>query len=248
MGTRHGQYCKLIHLNLVLALPSRINPLHYIQSLSFFHPNLISSLGLLSRQESTFLKRTLDFVVFEAGYQIIQGTRPQTLAYSLSDSPMGLLAWLFEKFSTWSGVKDQRNTLSKPQILNHVTLYYMTNSIGSSLRIYREHIFTGEVFKLALEYCPTPTACSIFPGDLFSAPKSWTAHRFNLIDWKVHDGGGHFAAMEKPKELCQDILCALKKYKQGGQDFSSVFGSTLEKGLKIGVVGLGAVYAIKCML
>ena len=195
MGIRYPQ-CQGIHVNLGLSFPS--HPWHFFQALSgLVLPGWM--LGLDSFEQEQLL-RLSKFLLLGTGYQLIQGTCPHTLAFALQDSPAGLLAWMYEKFHVWTGpVKPTRQ-----RILDHITLYWMTRCIGSSLLIYKEHLGTLELWKLMFDYCPAPTAYAVYPHDIFVMPRGWFKNRFNLIQYNRMQGG-HFAAMEDPQGLVQDI-------------------------------------------
>lgn len=141
----------------------------------------------------------------ETGYQWIQGTKPQTLAYGLNDSPAGLAAWIAEKFRTWMDCGgDIERRLTKDQLLTNIMIYWITQSINSSTRLYyesRHHPWRPDPAKRI----ETPTAAAIFPGEILKPPREWAESAFNIKRWTVMPSGGHFAAMEEPKLLADDI-------------------------------------------
>jgi microsomal epoxide hydrolase len=141
----------------------------------------------------------------ETGYSSIQGTKPQTLAYALTDSPVGLAAWIVEKFHTWSdcqGEVEQR--FSKDDLLTNIMLYWVTGAIGSSFWPYyaRQH---GGWPLPADRRVEVPTAYQSFPKDILHPPRSLAERAFKIQRWTTSPGGGHFAALEEPNRLVEDV-------------------------------------------
>ncbi|MDN8614908.1 epoxide hydrolase family protein [Variovorax ginsengisoli] len=142
----------------------------------------------------------------ETGYSTQQGTRPQTLAFALTDSPVGLAAWIVEKMRAWSDCNgDIESAFSKDEILANVSLYWFTGAIGSSFWPYyaRQHgpwpIPDGETVGVPMGYCE-------FPKEIVRPPRSLAARTFTDIRrWSVMPAGGHFAAMEEPEALAAEI-------------------------------------------
>jgi pimeloyl-ACP methyl ester carboxylesterase len=139
------------------------------------------------------------------GYQWIQGTRPQTLAFGLTDSPAGLAAWIVEKFRAWSDCGgDVERCFSKDVLLTNVMLYWVTGAINSSFWPYyaRMHepwpIPDGRRIEV-------PTAYAAFPQEILSAPRSWAERSYNIQRWTPMARGGHFAALEQPDAFAEDI-------------------------------------------
>lgn len=192
------------------AITSRLGEVHG-DSIYGIHVNLVfvgghtRSKGELTDEEKVFLADMDRFRREETGYQQIQGTKPQTLAYGLNDSPAGLAAWITEKFRTWTdcgGNLERR--VSKDQLLTNIMIYWITESINSSTRLYyeaRHHPWRPDPNKRI----ETPTAAAIFPGELLKPPRHWAEAAFNIQRWTVMPRGGHFAAMEEPKLLADDI-------------------------------------------
>jgi len=139
----------------------------------------------------------------ETGYSTIQGTRPQTLAYGLTDSPAGQLAWIAEKFKVWTDSENApEDAVDRDQLLTNVSIYWFTATAGSSARIYYE---TRHADRPAPQRCTVPTAMAVFPREL-SIPVRAYAERDNAIArWTEFDHGGHFAAMEQPEALVEDV-------------------------------------------
>jgi epoxide hydrolase len=139
----------------------------------------------------------------ESAYSQLQGTKPQTLGYSLNDSPAGLAAWIVEKFRTWSdsgGTVEKKFT--KDELLTNITIYWVTETGPSSVRLYYENrIDPGLQGKVTV-----PFACAVFPFEMFiMPPRQWVEASYNLQQYTVMPRGGHFAAMEEPELLVADM-------------------------------------------
>ena len=142
---------------------------------------------------------------FERGYSHVQGTKPQTLGYALNDSPAGLAAWIVEKFRTWSDCAgDPDRIFTRDEILTNVMIYWVTQSINSSTRLY------FETRERPLQLSPSnrvqpPVAVALFPKEIAMPPRALAERGYNIARWNVMPKGGHFAAMEQPDLLAQDI-------------------------------------------
>ncbi|MBF6569583.1 MAG: alpha/beta fold hydrolase [Candidatus Binataceae bacterium] len=157
----------------------------------------------LTADEKIFLGDVERFRREEAGYQWIQSTRPQTLAFALNDSPVGLLAWMVEKFRAWSDCRgDIERRFSKQDLITSAMLYWVTGSIGSSMRLYYE---ARRYPWNPANRIEVPAAIAVFPGELMKPPRSWVEQVYDVRRWTVMRSGGHFAAMEEPELLANDI-------------------------------------------
>jgi pimeloyl-ACP methyl ester carboxylesterase len=138
----------------------------------------------------------------ERAYQQIQGTKPQTLGFSLDDSPAGLAAWIVEKFHAWCDCDGNvESRFTKDELLTNVTLYWVTQTGTSSTRIYFENrVAAGNPGKVTV-----PTACALFPKEITVPPRKWVEARYNLVRWTEMPRGGHFAALEQPELLVNDV-------------------------------------------
>ena len=136
-------------------------------------------------------------------YFDVHSTKPQTLGYGLNDSPAGLAAWIVEKFHAWCDCDgDVERSFSKDDLLTNLTLYWVTETITSSTRIYYENQRSTADANRRVD---VPTACAVFPKELAIPPRSWMEARFNLTRWTEMPRGGHFAALEEPELLVDDI-------------------------------------------
>jgi pimeloyl-ACP methyl ester carboxylesterase len=140
-----------------------------------------------------------------AGYQQIQGTRPQTLGVGLNDSPAGLASWISEKFYAWTDNDGTiESAVSRDDLLTNITTYWVTGTINSSTRLYYEARHAGQ-FGVADEKVTVPTGAAVFPGEILRASRRFAERTFNVVHWSTFDRGGHFAALEEPDLLIQDI-------------------------------------------
>ncbi len=187
LGYAHADKVVGIHLNMLPVAP---------------HP---ADRTNLSAAEEKFFKDSERFLKEETGYQWIQGTKPQTLAYGLNDSPAGLAAWITEKFYTWTDCRgDIESRVTKDDLLTNIMLYWVTQTINSSFWLYYE--MRHNPWRLGRgEKIAVPTAVAVFPGELSVPPREWAERICNLRQWTPMPSGGHFAALEEPQLLVDDI-------------------------------------------
>jgi epoxide hydrolase len=142
------------------------------------------------------------------GYAILQSIRPQTLAYALTDSPAGHLAWIVEKFKEWTDPRADlpEDAIDRDLILTDVSVYWLTATAGSAARIYYEGART---WGQAQQPSPVPTGVAVFPTDTTIRPLAERDH--NVVHWAEFDRGGHFAALEAPDLLVCDIRDFFRK-------------------------------------
>jgi microsomal epoxide hydrolase len=159
----------------------------------------------LTQEELIPLMEVQQFLQEETGYQRIQGTKPQTLAYALNDSPAGLAAWIVEKFRTWSDCNGEvESRFTKDELLTNIMLYWVPETANSSCRLYCETMRAGK-FPPTDFRVEVPTGCAIFPREMIRPPRAWAEKLYNVTRWTVMPRGGHFAAMEEPQLLVDDI-------------------------------------------
>jgi pimeloyl-ACP methyl ester carboxylesterase len=146
------------------------------------------------------------------GYAEMMNTRPQTLGYALADSPVGMLAFYYDKFTEWTySAGEPENVLTRDDMLDNVTLYWLTNTGTSSSRSYWDAAQGGGGPFNAFDIQKVPVAVTIFPGEIYRAPRSWGEQSFkNLIYWNEVDKGGHFAAFEEPQLFVDELRAAFK--------------------------------------
>jgi pimeloyl-ACP methyl ester carboxylesterase len=150
------------------------------------------------------------------GYAEMMNTRPQTLGYALADSPVGMLAFYYDKFTEWTySDRQPEKALTRDEILDDVSLYWFTNTGTSSSRSYWDAAQGGGGPFNAFEIKNVPVAVTIFPGEIYRAPRSWAEKSFHqLIYWNEVDKGGHFAAWEEPQLLAQELRAAFRSLRQ----------------------------------
>jgi epoxide hydrolase len=184
----------------------RIDPAHvigvHVNNLGTFpsgDPAELTGLSDADQARLAYLERYGKEMI---GYAIIQATRPQTLAYALTDSPAGQLAWIIEKFKEWTdpAAKLPEDAIDRDLILTDVSVYWLTGTAGSAARIYYEGART---WGQAPERSGVPTGVAVFPTDTTIRRLAERDH--NIVHWSEFDRGGHFAAMEAPDLLLRDV-------------------------------------------
>ena len=159
----------------------------------------------LSEEVIAFQKFAANWSAKEGAYANMHSTKPITLAYGLNDLPVGLCAWIIEKFHGWSDNKGNiENVFSKDELLANVTLYWITQTIHSSIRIYNENSKRPLFFEKN-NFVNVPVGFAKFPKELPAPPRSYIEKGFNIQHWTAMPAGGHFAAMEQPDLLAKDI-------------------------------------------
>ncbi|MEO1046644.1 MAG: epoxide hydrolase family protein [Pseudomonadota bacterium] len=183
-------------------------------ALAAIHSNMVlappdpETVGEPTNAEAAALERLQWYRREDSGYAKIQSTRPQTIGYALTDSPVGQMAWILEKFRNWSDAGDDIATaFGYDRLLDNVSLYWFTRSAASSARLYWES-FGGN----AMEPITMPMGGTIFPKELFQTSRRWAEKRFsNIIHWSVADHGGHFAAFERPDIFVEELRACFDK-------------------------------------
>lgn len=188
LGYEHAPACSAIHINV----------------LTMRHPD-----GPQTPDEIAWTKQFDADQVMQNGYRTQQATRPQTLSYAMMDSPVGIAAWLVEKFHDWSDVAKGRieDAHSKDDLLTNIMIYVVTRSFNTASWIYygrREE--GGRILSPEGRRVEVPTGCAVFPAEMLRwPPKSYADRIYNITQWSEMPKGGHFAAMEEPEMLLNDI-------------------------------------------
>ena len=188
IGYDHSKFCKAIHINC----------------LTMRHPN-----GPQSDEEKNWQIKFDKDQVMQDGYRTQQATKPQSLSYGMMDSPVGIAAWIIEKMYSWSDLKDNKleSVYSKDTLLANIMVYILTKTFDTASWIYfgrREE--GGRFFPKDFKRIEIPTAAAIFPAEMSEwPPKSYVERIFNIKQWTNMPSGGHFAALEKPDLLVNDI-------------------------------------------
>lgn len=202
-GTQGGDWGAFVTSRLAWCHPERLIGLH-LNFLPLWRD--AAALGAATEEEQAYRRALELFLREEAGYQAIQGTRPQTLAYALNDSPAGLAAWMAEKFRAWTDCGgDPARAVPVDRMLANITLYWVTGCIGASFAPYylRAHrpwpIPEGQQVRVPMGYAQ-------FPHEILRPPRSLAAKMFaDIRRWEAMPRGGHFAALEQPELLAQEI-------------------------------------------
>ncbi len=162
----------------------------------------------LSAAEKAYVERSEAFWRAEAGYKTLQSTKPQTLGYGLNDSPAGLAAWILEKWRSWSDCGGElESRFSRDFLLTNLTLFWVTQTITSSMRDYVDNRATS-VAVGPRDFVHVPTAVAVFPHQLVDEgepPREWAERLYDVRRWTRMPRGGHFAAAEEPELLARDI-------------------------------------------
>ena len=189
IGYDHSKTCKAIHINC----------------LTMRHPE-----GTKTKEEEEWQKRFNKEQVLQDGYRTQQATKPQTLSYSMMDSPVGVAAWIIEKMYSWSDLQDNNieSVYSKDTLLANIMVYIVTKTFNTASWIYygrREE--GGRFFPEDFKKIKIPTAAAIFPAEMSEwPPRSYVDRIFNITQWTEMPRGGHFAALEQPELLVEDIV------------------------------------------
>lgn len=201
-----GDWGSFITARIAKIAPERVLGIHLNMLVTGRNPTMIAD---PTQEEKAFAAEFQAFMAEETGYQWIQGTRPQTLSYGLMDSPVGLAAWMIEKFRAWTDCGgDVETVLSLDRMLGLVSLYWFTGCIGASFHPYYERRHSAFPVEAPVQ---TPTGVAIFPKEIFRPPLSEASRLYSDIrQWSVMEKGGHFAAMEQPEALAADILNFLR--------------------------------------
>ncbi len=189
IATQHPEHCRAIHLNMVTVGPDP------------------STLDDLTDLEKEALEGLDYYRKWDSGYSKQQSTRPQTVGYGLADSPAGQLAWILEKFWSWTDCDGHpENALTRTEMLDNITVYWLTNSAASSGRLYWESFGRGGRQPVEI-----PVGCSLFPKEIFRASRRWAERRYKkIVYWNELDKGGHFAALEQPEIFVDEVRAAFR--------------------------------------
>ncbi|WP_018902653.1 epoxide hydrolase family protein [Rhizobium sp. 2MFCol3.1] len=184
MAKQHVPGLKGIHLNLPILFPPPIE-------------------GTPTAEEQASIAQLVAYGTHEAGYAKLQTTRPQTIGYALTDSPIGEASWIYEKFGNWTDSDHHpEKVLGYDQMLDDITLYWLTETAASSARLYWESFET----TFTPQKLDIPVGVSVFPGELFRPLKIWGDRMYSkLTYWGEATHGGHFAAFEQPQIFTEEL-------------------------------------------
>jgi pimeloyl-ACP methyl ester carboxylesterase len=196
-------------------------------ALALKHPDIVSGLHLnyipgsylpflargdqFTEEENLYVKSAANWYEKEGAYAHQHRTKPLTLAYALNDSPVGLCAWILEKFQGWSDCQgDLESIFTKDELLSNISLYWFTETIHSSIRLYNENSKTPLHFAQT-DFVKVPVGISRLHKEEPFPPRRFIARGFNIQHWRDISTGGHFAAMEQPKLLAEDLVVFAKR-------------------------------------
>jgi len=174
----------------------------------------------LSPGEKKMFEENDQWMKKEGAYALIQSSKPQSLAQGLTDSPSGLAAWILDKFRAWSDCGGQiESRFTRDELLTHIMIYWLTGSIGSSFLTYYDYASAGaltwmkEGIKKLAGSSKVPAAFALFPKDISRPPREWAERFFNVQRWTEMPRGGHFAALEEPELLVEDIRSWFREFR-----------------------------------
>ncbi len=166
----------------------------------------------LAPEERTWLETAAAWAATERAYAAMHETKPQTAAFGLTDSPAGLAAWIVEKLRAWSDCGgDIERSFSRDEILTNVTLYWLTGTIGSSMRMY--HANAAVPPGQRARRVEVPSGFSIFPGDILRPPRAWLERTANVVRVTEPPRGGHFAPFEEPELYAEELRAFFRPYR-----------------------------------
>jgi len=204
-GVQGGDWGSWVSAATALQHPDRVLGLHLNYVSTRFRPAISPEDPPLTSDEEEYLARAAKWADSEGAYIAIQATKPLTLAYALTDSPVGLAAWYVEKFRSWSDCQSEPDeALSKDEMITDIMLYWLTGTVHSAIRFYSEsrehplHLAPGQRIE-------PPCGIVHLPKELPMPPRSWAERAFNIVHWTSLPRGGHFAAWEQPDLLAEDI-------------------------------------------
>jgi pimeloyl-ACP methyl ester carboxylesterase len=204
-GVQGGDFGAGVSSSLAYKYPEAVIGMHLNYIPGNYHPVLDQG-EELAPVEKEFLRSEEEWYSREGGYSLQQKTKPLTLAYGLNDSPVGLCAWIVEKMYGWAECDGKiENVFTKDELLSNVTLYWVTETLHSSIRLYNENSKAPlKIDKNGIISVPAGIARFRFEEPF--PPRRYVERGFNIRRWTEFSEGGHFAAMEKPELLAKDII------------------------------------------
>ena len=196
-----GDWGALIAALLGASYPNRVDAIH--TTMLFVTPSSLEEpMALLDEQGRANYERTKRFQQEESAYFDVQATTPQSLAYGLTDSPVGLAGWLLEKFHAWTDCDgDPASWVGRDRLLDNLSVYWLTETIGSSMRVYAE----TDVQAAIPASVDVPVGHARYPAEIHRTPRGWAAEVYDLVYWTEQPAGGHFPAMEVPDLFVSDL-------------------------------------------
>ncbi len=187
---------------LAIKFPASVNGIHIS---SVVDPPITNAGTALTGPERAYRDASAKWAFEEGAYEHVHYTRPQTLAFALADSPAGLASWIVEKFYYWTDHEDDLFNVFPPEtLIDNLMVYWATKTIGSSMRYYYDSVHYRAPLTLN-DRVTVPTAVSMWPKDLTTAPREWAERFYNVQQYTVHSHGGHFPAWEEPDAYAADL-------------------------------------------
>ena len=207
MGSGITRYLSKNHPELLYGI--------HLTDIGIIRPLLLSqNLSALTKEELEYRNSAQDWIAKEGAYMSIQSTKPQSIAYGLSDSPAGLAGWIIEKFRDWSDCNgDLQRRFTFDDLLTNVMIYWISNTIGSTAHVYYENTHSLPPLNERIE---TPTGIALFASDVLKPPKVWAEKQYNIVRWTNLPRGGHFTAMEEPELLAAEIRAFCRPFREKG--------------------------------
>jgi pimeloyl-ACP methyl ester carboxylesterase len=195
LAHRHPSAALGLHLNLCLLMPQ-----------------LGAGSAPLTPAERRYVATLQRWQVTEGAYLAVQNTKPQSLAVGLNDSPSGLASWILQGFRSYSDCQgDLDKAFTKDELITNLMIYWVTGTVNSSMRLYYE----GEREDMTYPRIETPTGFANFPAEMFQPPREWASRIYNVTRWTDLPRGGHFAAVEAPELLVEDIRAFFRPLRAG---------------------------------
>ncbi|AJK50288.1 epoxide hydrolase family protein [Burkholderia plantarii] len=200
-----GDIGAAVSMWLARRFPEQLIGLHLNYVPGSYRPPLGAGMPPVTGAEQAYLDTAAAWSASEGAYAAEQGTKPQTLAYAMTDSPLGLAAWIVEKFRAWSDCDgDLERVFTLDELLTDISIYWFGGMLDASFRIYKENRARPLAFDAAERVIP-PLGMAAFPRELPTPPRSWLERVFDVRRWTAMPRGGHFAALEQPGLLVEEI-------------------------------------------
>lgn len=204
-GAQGGDIGAGVSAWLARLYPNQVAGIHLNYIPGSYRPGMDEASAPISITEQAYLDEAAAWSAKEGAYAALHGTKPQTLAFALSDSPVGLAAWIVEKFRSWSDCGgDVESVFSMDALLTDISLYWFSGSVNASLHMYKSNRHDPLTFEPGERVIPA-LGMAHFPRELPTPPRSWVERVFDVQRWSTLEKGGHFAAMEQPEVLAEEI-------------------------------------------
>ena len=216
-GAQGGDIGAGVSTWLARLFPDAMTGIHLNYVPGSFRPSLGPSMPDVTSEEQAFLDRAASWSALEGAYAALQGTKPQTLSLALTDSPIALAGWIAEKVRAWSDCGGEiESVISLDTLLTNISIYWFSDSLTASLRLYKDNRLSPLTFLPGERIIP-PVGIALFPHELPMPPRSWVERVFDVHRWTTMPAGGHFAALEQPQLLAEDIRAYFGPLRPGGE-------------------------------